>query len=280
SVLLLRRAGIAWWCIAVGLTGPAAMWNLYLGQFGLLCGALLVAGLSAVATRPVRSGGFLAMLCIKPQYALLVPAVVFAGRYWRTMLAGLVGLFALLALSLPLGGPGVWAEYLGPGRAAMRNLLVQPFGAYEVMGTSVLWMARSFGASLGAAYATQGLVSVLAALAVWRLWQSPVADPARRLAMTVFLTLLASPYGFTDDLAIYSVLLPTLAVRGAPWRNALLAWLWVAPALVPKFVAVFGFLPTPLLLVSALVLAGPALSRSGLAQQKQSLLTEQIGQSG
>ncbi len=220
------------------------------------------------------------MLCIKPQYALLVPVVVFAGRYWRVMLAGIIGLFVFWHFPSCWEGLAFGRDISGLAGRRCGGLLAQPFGAYEVMGTSVFWMARSFGASLGAAYAVQGLVSVLAALAVWRLWQAPVADPARRVAMTVFLTLLASPYGFTDDLAIYSVLLPTLAVRGAPWRNALLAWLWVAPALVPKFVAVFGFLPTPLLLVSALVLAGPALPRSGFAQQKQSLLTEQIGQSG
>jgi hypothetical protein len=27
SVWLLRRAGVAWWCIAAGLMGPAAMWG-------------------------------------------------------------------------------------------------------------------------------------------------------------------------------------------------------------------------------------------------------------
>ena len=46
----------------------------------------------------------------------------------------------------------------------------------------------------------------------------------RRLAVTVFLTLLASPYGFTDDLSVYSVMLATLARRETPWRNAALAW--------------------------------------------------------
>ncbi len=41
SVLLLRRAGIAWWCIAVGLTGPAAMWNSLSRavRFALRCAA-------------------------------------------------------------------------------------------------------------------------------------------------------------------------------------------------------------------------------------------------
>jgi hypothetical protein len=255
SVWLLRRAGLAWWCIGAGLCGPAAMWNLYLGQFGLLCGALLVAGLAGMGARPLRAGFSLALLCIKPQYALLVPVAVLASRRWRVMLVGIAGLVLLLALSLVFG-TGAWAAYLGPGRAASAALLAQPFGpGYQMMGISMFWMARSLGASLGLAAATQAAATLAAALGTWRLWRAPDSGPIRRLAITVLLTLLASPYGFTDDLAIYSVLLPALARRGAAWRNAGLAWLWVLPALAPKLVPVFGFLPTPLLLLSALALA-------------------------
>jgi hypothetical protein len=280
SFWLLRRAGISRWCILAGLIGPAAMWNLYLGQLGLLCGALLVAGLAWVNTRPGRAGGMLGLLCIKPQYALLVPVVVCAGRYWRVMLAGGAAVLALSTLSLWCGGAAVWVGYFGPGRAAISALLAQKFGGFQVMGSSVFWMLRSFGASVGLAYAGQGVASVLAASGCWRMWRGPAAEPMRRLAVTVFLTQLASPYGFTDDLSVYSVMLATLARRETPWRNAALALLWVAPAFVPKFVAIFGFLPTPLLLISAVALARqngsikPALC---LAQQEQPLLAEPIG---
>jgi hypothetical protein len=187
-------------------------------------------------TKPARAGGVLALLRIKPQYALLALIVVLAGRYWRVMLVGMLMVFLLVGFSLGIGGAKTWAGYLGPGRAAMKTLLENPFGTYEVMGTSVFWMARSLGASIGGTYLVQALATCLAAL-------------------TVFLTLLASPYGFTDDLAVYSVLLPALARRDAPWRNAALAWLWVAPAFVPRFVAMSGFLPMPLLVIGAAGLA-------------------------
>jgi len=270
SAWLLRKAGIAWWCILLGLLSPAAMWNLYLGQFGLLCGALLVFGLARLERWPVEAGLVLALLCIKPQYALLVPVVVLAGGHRRALAAGVCGVAAMLAGSIAVGGVGVWNGYLGPGRAVMRQLLEQDFGGFQVMGTSMFWMARSLGLGLPDADAVQAGVSALAALAVAWLWRKPAADAARRITLTVFWSLLASPYGFTDDLAVYAVLLPTLARRGAPWRNAVLAGLWVAPAFVPKFVAAFGFLPTPLLVLAAL----------GLAQQKQPLFSEQIGQRG
>ncbi len=280
SFWLFRQAGISRWCILVGLSGPAALWNLYLGQLGVLCGALLVAGLAWVGARPGRAGGMLGLLCIKPQYGLLVPVVVCAGRYWRAMLAGGAAVLAMVALSLWCGGTEVWTAYLGPGRVAMSTLLAQNFGGFQVMGSSVFWMLRSFGASVGAAYAGQGVVSVWAALGCWVMWRGPAMEPVQRLAMTVFLTLLASPYGFTDDLSVYSVMLAVLARRETAWRNAALAVLWVALAFVPKFVAIFGFLPTPLLLMGAAALAwrndsGARVLR--LAQQEQPLLAEPIG---
>jgi len=148
------------------------------------------------------------------------------------------------------------------------------------MGSSVFWMLRSFGVGVEAAYAGQGVISAIAVLGCWVMWRRPAAEPVRRLAMTVFLTLLASPYGFTDDLSVYSVMLAVLARRETPWRNAALAVLWVAPAFVSKFVAIFGFLPTPLLLMSAVALAwrhGSGARVLRLAEQKQPLLAEPIG---
>ncbi len=253
SVWLLRLAGRPAWGIALGLISPAAMWNLYLGQWGLLCGALLLAGLAMLKHRPMLAGVLLGCLAVKPQYALLVPVIVLAGRAWRAVPAGLLTVCTLACLSLLAGGGATWAGWFGPGRAALHALLTAPFGAYQVMGISVLWMLRSLHAPLALAWAGQGLVSCCAGLAGWRLWRGKTTDP-RRLACTVFLALLASPYGFTDDLAIYSVLLPGLARAHAPWRNATLAGLWLAPVFILKFVALTGMLPTPLLLVLAILL--------------------------
>lgn len=253
SALLLRRAQIPRWCILAGLISPAAMWNLYLGQFGLLCGALLVYGLTVMQTRPARAGATLSLLTIKPQYALLVPVAVLASRNWRALAAGALGLLLLLSLSLILGGAATWAAYLGAGRAAARAVLEAPFHLnYEYWGTSVFWMLRSMHATLPIAYASQGAASLACVFAAWRLWRR---NAQHSIIATVLLTSLASPYGFTDDLSAVSVLLPTLARRDTPWRNAALAWLWVAPAFIPKFAMLFGFLPTPLLLIAALGLA-------------------------
>lgn len=268
SISLLRRAGLPLWCVGVGLISFPAMWNLYLGQFGLLCGALLVFGLSRLRAQPALGGGVLSLLAIKPQYALLVPVAVLAAKQWRAVAAGAAGGLALLGLSWALGGDAMFTAYFGPGRAAMSALLTQPPSAqgYQAMGSSVFWLLRGLHLGVAAAYAGQGLISAACALLVWRRWRQGETP----LAVTAFCTLLTSPYGFTDDLAIYAVLLPTLARRETPWRNAALAWLWVLPAFTPKLFAQTGLLITPLLLLAALALS--------LTQQKQSLLAKQIGQ--
>jgi len=268
SARLLRAAGLPWACVAAGLLSFPAMWTLYLGQLGLLCGALLIYGFSRLEARAIRAGMALGLLAIKPQYALLVPVVVFSARRWRALAAGAAVVTLLFASSWAIGGTACWRAYLGPGRAALRGLLEQTFPShYETMGSSVFWMLRSLRWTVADASIGQGAVSLSCAALSWQMWRT---NAKNRLAPMVILTLLASPYGFTGDMAMVCALLPALARRDAPWRNAGLAWLWVAPAFVPAFVRYCGFLPTPLLLAAVLALS--------LTQQKQPLLAEQIGQ--
>jgi len=265
SVVLLRKAAVPGWCVAAGLLSPAALWNLYLGQIGLLCGALLIYGLSRLERAPGRSGALLGLLAVKPQYALLLPFAVLGARAWRAVATAGAVVLALAALA----GPSAWGAYLTLGRAAARGLLELPFtlGSYQDMGTSLFWTLRSLGAGLPAAYAVQGAAALAAAAGTAWLWRR---RHPQRLFLTLLLTQLASPYGYVDDLAAYSVLLPTLARRDTPWRNAALAWLWVAPAVIRKATLDTGVLFTPLLLLAALALC--------LTQQKQPLLAEDVGQ--
>jgi hypothetical protein len=251
-VLLLRRAGIAWWRIALGILSPLAMWNLYLGQqIGLLCGVLLFAGLAAMRDQPVRSGLMLGLLCLKPQFALLVPVAVLASRSWRTLCAGALLLALLLLLSLRCGGVAAWLAYSGAGRAAATTLLDQHI---QPTGITVFWMLRSLSMPLTPAYACQALASCGAACACWHLWSRPVADRQGRAAITVFLSFLATPYGLNGDLAIFSILLVVLLRPRSPWRNAALAWLGLLPIYMPRVTHAVGILPTAVLILTAVLL--------------------------
>jgi hypothetical protein len=220
-------------------------------------------------TRPVRSGALLALLCVKPQYALLVPVAVLARRHWVVLTAGALTLAMLLALSLLCFGASSWADYMGPGRQAAATLMDQNFRV-QIMGSSVFWMLRELHVPLGPSYVLQGAVSAGCMAAAWRIWRRPGPPP---VAATCLLTLLASPYGYTYDLSIYSVLLPCLARRGAPWRNALLAWLWIAPGFVPRIELASSVLVTPLLLMAALALTQKESGRFFEKKLRKKLLT-------
>jgi hypothetical protein len=254
AAALLRRAGVGWPAIALGLLSPVAMWNLYLGQFGMLCGALAFYGLALLPERPLRAGAALGLLCIKPQYALLAPFAVLAGRHWRAMAAGLAVGVLLSLLSLAMAGPSAWSGFLGPARAEIAAIVAASFGHNAAVGgTSVFWMLRSLHAPLWAASAVQALAALGAIATCWRLWSRPAA-PLRRAGLTVLLGYFMSPYGYNDDLTIYAVILAALLCRGTPWRNAAIAWAWLLPAYMPDFCLRGGFLATPLLVVAALAL--------------------------
>jgi hypothetical protein len=252
SVWLLLRVRVPRWCILAGLVSPLAMWNLYIGQLGMLCGAILFAGLAALPSRPVRAGILLALLCIKPQFAVLVPVVVLASRNWRAACAGAAALALILLVSLGCFGTASWLAYLGAGRGATATLLAD---CNLNCGVTVFWTLRSLNVPLTLAYAGQAASTAFALLACCRLWSRPAADALSRVITTVFLTFLAAPYALDADLSVFCVLLPMLFRWNAPWRNAALAWIVLLPAVMPQIDAKIGFLPTPLLILAGLGIA-------------------------
>lgn len=252
ALWLLARAGLPWLVIALGVLSPAGLWAIYLGQFGVFGAAVLLAGLAGARTRPRRSGGLLALLCLKPQYGLLVPVVLLAGRNWSALGAFAITAVGIVGAALFCFGPLAFADYFESGRLAMRALLEAPFGpGYEMHGISVFWMLRSFGAGLAPAYAGQIISAALAVGAAWWLWRRAAE---RTIALILCLNLLVSPYGFTDDLVGYSLALAMLLRRDAVLTNAALAVLWLAPGYTGHLAARSGLLITPLLVLAALAI--------------------------
>jgi hypothetical protein len=251
AVGVLRLAGLGWRIIGLALLSPAALWNFQLGQFGLLTGAILVAGLALVERRPLLAGGVLAFLVIKPQPGLLAPIGFLARGSWRAIAAGAVMGLVLMTLSYWAFGAAAWAGYLSDGLAMARYILQLPLpdsSGYVQFGVSVFWALRSLGAGLGVCYAAQGAISLAAAATTWVVWRR-CADATDRLALTVFLSLLVTPYGYVDDMVAWSIAILVLAQRRA-WHIDLLdalAFLW--PLLGPALFTATGVLFTPLVVV-------------------------------
>jgi alpha-1,2-mannosyltransferase len=246
AVLLLFMAGVSKRVVVLALLSPAALWNLQLGQFGIVCGAALVAGLLASAARPGLTGLALAGLVIKPQSALLAPVALLAAGRWKALLAaGTITVFLLLACTASLGWP-IWSAYLGQGLAASRLMLVtlsRDPGTAQ-FAVSVFGMARSLGAGMPTAEAVQGIATLTAILLTWRVWRSNMGQ-TERVALCVFLSLLATPYGYVDDMVGYSIALAMLAQQRS-WRidfPDVIFWLW--PAFCPVVYNATGVQFTP-----------------------------------
>ena len=126
SAILLAALGLAWHLAAPGrgrwrvifliaaVGWLPVVYGLQLGQ-----PALLVAAAVAASYAPLRrrsdwaAGAVLGLLVLKPQLALLVPAVLLVTGRWRAFVASAVVLALLGAASALALGPGGIADYRG-----------------------------------------------------------------------------------------------------------------------------------------------------------------------
>jgi alpha-1,2-mannosyltransferase len=250
-VWLLRLAGLGWAMVALSVVCPAEWLSLIYGQYGGIIGCLVFAGLVLASRRPVAAGIMIGLVTLKPQTGLLAPVVWLGARRWRAIAVACITFGVLAAVPVLLFGSISWELFLRYSGGMAANLVQAKFGqGYQLTGTSVFWMLRSFGAGIFVAYMGQGIAALTAALAVYRLWRMDI-DKFVQSSLTMFLALFVAPYGFSVDMVGYSVGLAVLAERRG-WRVSLidgLLWLW--PGYVAIVTQLTGVLLTPLVVVGA-----------------------------
>ncbi len=252
-----RAAGLGRWAALIALVSPAALENLLAGQNGALCAALLLPGLMLLDRQPWAAGALLGALILKPQLAVLLPVCVLASRNWRALAAAALTASALAGLSAVAFGLGSWTGFMTQVLPFMRHeILEAPWfsGSYQPMMATPFMAVRWAGASLGTAYIIQAIFSMGAVWLCWRAWRAPGADPLARAALTLALTFLATPYGYSYDMPALAAALIGLAIRDGPWRGEArvlfaVAWLW------PGFSPWLGAMQMPPLGLAAVVSA-------------------------
>ena len=253
AVLLLRAGRLPWLVIVATLLSPAALLDLQLGQVNIAGDALFLAGLSLTAQRPWLGGSLTGLLACKPQIGLLAPVVFLAQRNWRQLGAFFLVVVLLCALVTLVFGFSVWGAYFTLGRSEEARMLSLPFHplSNEGWGVSVFWMLRSMHASLHVAFILQASVSLCAAAICYWLWRYAGVGVAALIELTVFLSLLATPFGYCGEMVAYSAVLAAAAARRG-WRIGMLdALLWLWPGIC-LFVSVqTGILVTPLVVLLA-----------------------------
>ena len=246
AILPDRRALLA----ALAFTGMLA--NALGGQNGFLSAALLGGGLILLESRPLAAGVLLGLLTYKPHLGLLVPFILAAGGYWRTIGAAVLSalLFALLAW-LAFGSAswqGFW-EHLAVAGDYLRSGVLP----WDKMA-SVFAAARLLGAGLTLASGLQAIVALaVAAVCIQAWWHGGSLE--RRAALGVAGTTLVVPALYDYDLVLLAIPIAILAADGLrfgwmPGLRTLLVIAWLTP-MVGSSLARYAHLPLmPLVLLA------------------------------
>jgi alpha-1,2-mannosyltransferase len=255
-LLVIRRSAPHPLTIWLALSFPGALININYGQNGLFSTALLGGAFLLLENSPVMAGILFGLLSYKPNFFILIPVALIAGRYWRTLWATIGSAAILVSASILAFGWEPWMAYWH-----IRNL---PMQALQQGIASLNIMPTLFAATLMAggnqtvAFLIQGLAMVASVGAVIWTWsrRQPLAIC---VSVLVIASLLFTPYAPEYELV-------RLAIPAAwiGWHGYQSGWLfndkvflflaWITP-LVSRLQAQMNMVQvTPLILVILLYL--------------------------
>ena len=229
--LALRTGGLRRATCAAILLSPAVAENALTGQNGALTAALLAGGLLILPSRPILAGVLFGALVIKPQLGLLLPICVIAGRYWQALLSAAATAAGLIGLSALLFGLEAWRAYVFDTSRFISAYIELPWQALptQTIFVSAFMAARSFGIGLSGSYLLQAGTAALCAVIAWRVWRNGDADPRCRIAMTIALSLLASPWIHAYDMTALAVAVAVLLPQATSRSRLALGFVWFWP---------------------------------------------------
>ena len=254
------RVGRIW--ILAALAFPAVFVNLGHGQNGLLTAALFGGALVALPTRPWLAGLLFGLMAYKPQFGLVIPIALLAGRQWRAIAAAALTVAALAGVTTLLFGADTWLAFAATTDISRKVLLEQGAVGFEKL-QSIFAAVRLLGGGVTLAYAVQTTGTLIAACTAAWIWRSPL-DHGQKAAVLVIATLLASPHVLDYDLVALGVAIAFMTMLGLtrgfrPYEITLLAFAWIVP-LVSRSIA--GVTGVPLGLIAMLALYAIAMRRA------------------
>ncbi len=252
-MLAARLIKLPWKAIGLGLIAAPYLFCALTGQSGILVSAILIAAFGFADTAPLLSGLAAGLLIIKPQFGLLIPVCYLATRNWRATAIAAASVAGLCLLTTLLFGMDIWeAKHI----ANAQNMLSTPWPAeFQIQMITPLIMFRSLYASMTAATILQAAVSVMAIFACWHLWRRDLKI-SDRLAPTLCLVALVTPYGYIYDLPALGMALAALAVL-SPNRGLVPFTLFMVFTSVYALLSVYLFSTGALFLVAILLMIWP-----------------------
>ncbi len=198
--------------ILVACGTPAVVVNFAVAHNGALTAALMAAFLATLEKQPIVSGIFLGLLTYKPQFGILIPLALIAGRHWRTLAAAtaVTALWVVLWFTID---PAIFPLFFHSLLQTSQQILTEGKAGWNKL-QSAYGLMRAFGAGNAVAWSAQGCMILACAFGVIRTWRSHAPFPLKAAAL-VMAALLSTPYVYIYDLVLLSVALAYL-YRHAP----------------------------------------------------------------
>ena len=251
---LVRSSHDPLWLLAA-LAFPAVFVNLIHGQNGFLTAAIMTGGLALLRPRPFLAGAVFGLMAYKPQFAVMIPVALGAGRYWRALGGFAACLAVLIVLATAVFGPDIWQTFLASAQLSRTVVLEQGNTGFEKL-QSAFAAVRLLGGPVPFAYLVQGAVAagVLTALVI--VWRKPALQ-AEKGAVLVLATTLSTPYCLDYDLVLLApaIVLMTAAGHEKGFQKGeilLLSALWLCPFAARGIAAATHLSIVPWLMLAAL----------------------------
>lgn len=214
------------------LLSPMVFVNAVFGQNGTFISALLITALVQAPKRPILAGICIGVMTLKPQFGVLIPFLLISSGNWKAFItAGVTGVALAVATGLFFGFD-VWHGFITQTQPMMREFMEAPFyHPYQVNSVTPFTQARALGGNLLVAYGVQAVISLFAiGFAIW-LWRPErVIASGHRVAFTLILTMMATPYGYTYDMVAVgaAIVIFTASTKRLVWEP-MLALVWMYP---------------------------------------------------
>lgn len=231
---------------------PGVFINIMNGQNGFITAGLLGAGLLHLEKRPWLAGVFFGFLVYKPQFFVLIPALLLVGGYGKALTGTLASASIGLGLSFLVFGQKTWIAFFESTRLTQDIILEQGSTGWEKI-QSLFSFVRHWNGSIPAAYTAQILVALAAiGCAAW-VWRNKGSLATKASALTGAM-LLTTPYVMDYDLVVLAVPIALLARRGEetgyrPYERALIALMWIFPLLARRTIGIHTGTLAPFLMI-------------------------------
>ena len=217
-----------WWSPALVLLFPATWLNLFAGQNGGITAGLMLGGLGLLNRHPVAAGVLFGLVSYKPQFGLLLPIALAAGRHWSAFAAAAATVIGFAGVSAVAFGMEPWRMFI----SQLRGDWATQSDIFWWFSVTVYPMARSLGLAPAAATTLQAASALVSIVVVAYVWHRRMSLEAQAAALT-FGTLLATPRALMYDLALLVIplffLVGRMIRRATPADWMFLGLLWLCP---------------------------------------------------